>query len=450
MSNATEPHDVVYTKPISLRLQILFWLMAWIPVIVLVAFFLKFTVNAPSSDDFDAILGFLNRYFPENRWNAFFSLTELHNEHRIILTRFLAWLNVILFGKVSFTGLTVIANASLLLLAGVLIRLGRKEGLRDFWLIPVLCLILVCQDSSNMLIAMFGLQNLIVHAFAAVSFLTWNRSRLWSAVFGTLAVCTSSCGLLIFPILSAFEIYATITSEKKGIMSGVRQAVTTNDAFPLLLCVCVWGLYFWGYHSPPHHPSLLTGFKIPHRFAQYIVLLMGTPLSQFGHPMTHVFGLSFLCLMCAVLWKSDWRKHSTLVCLIFFELGTMFIIASARCGFGSGHPYNTRYRIIALTLWACTYLLAADLLRQRLTLARFHTVGIWLASLAIAFNLLTSRYSIHGFQRLNQSMSEQLSPQQANLRTIEGSEHFYEIAIESQSKGLFHWQYLRQSDSTPQ
>jgi hypothetical protein len=423
-------------------LRILIWVMACVPPVVFVYFFLTYSVNAPWSDDFDAILGFLNGFFPDNRLDAVFSLTRLHNEHRIVLTRFLAWGNAMLLGHVSFTALTVIANSSLFFLAGMLVYSGRQVGLQNFWLIPIPCLILACQDNSNMLIAMYGLQNLVVHAFAAAAFLTWNHQRILSALFGILAVCTSSCGLLVFPIMTAFEIYAVLALDQGKFTAGTRQRLLRQASFPFALSVIIWGLYFWGYQSPPHHPSLLTGLMIPHRFLQYIVLLIGSPLVRFGHPMTHVIGLGFLCLLGFVLWKTDWRRHAAIVCLILFELGTMFIIASARCGFGSGHPYNTRYRIISLTLWACTYLLASVWLLPHLKSSRIRTVGIAFASLAVAFNLLTARDSRASFEILSHAINEQLTPQLAITKTIEDSERFYQIAVESESKGLFHWPYL--------
>jgi hypothetical protein len=415
--------------------------MLLIPFPVLLVYFLKFAVNAPALDDYDAILAFLSDFAPDHFWRALFDLGRFHNEHRIVLTRFLAWLSVMLTGRVSFWGLVGIATGLQALLAVLMVWEARRTGLRAFWLVPIPCLLLACQDPTNGLIAMYGLQNLAVHLFAGLAFACWPARRWWGIFFGVVAAGTSACGLLVLPILAGFTICMAgpdVGQSLKDKLPFIRKA---GVHWVVIVAVAVWALYFWGYTTPAWHPSLSSSFGKPLKMLAFAAALASSPLRRLGDSWSPVLGAVELILMLFVLSRCNWRRNSFFVSLIAFELATVLLMSLSRSQMGVQQAYETRYRIVALALMANIYVLTAQSMAVVLPARQGKWIAVSLAGLALCCNLYTARGNFPGYFQLHRAMQQQLSSRLEDSTELvyPNGEAALRIAVEADRKGIFVW-----------
>ena len=88
-----------------------YWLLAlFLPVVSLVVLLSFFSVDAPFSDDYDAILAYLVNPFP----GRLLHLADFHNEHRIATARIVFESVYWIFGRINFRACMVVGAAFLL------------------------------------------------------------------------------------------------------------------------------------------------------------------------------------------------------------------------------------------------------------------------------------------------------------------------------------------------
>lgn len=129
----------------------------------------------------------------------------------------------------------------------------------------------------------------------------------------------------------------------------------------------IW-MYSYGYHKPGDHPSLLFIFKNPIEFIKFLLACIGAPVYRYRRDVATFFGLSGMIISVYLVWvliKSRKIKFDCLVpyiALSVYSLGSAFITAFGRAGFGGNQALRSRYITISNLFWisniAFFYLLA--------------------------------------------------------------------------------------------
>ena len=336
----------------------------------IVAFWLcwgHLAVNVPKWDD-HALKAYL---FYSEREATFtgkiYQLFRQHNEHRIVLDRFVTWLDYAVFGKLNYLHLMLLGNAGLLGLLGIfgavlargpaMSSLKKMSSLR--YLPPIAFLLFNLSSWENAFWGMAALQNFSVVLFVlgAIYILSFTQNLTGAVILAILATLTSGNGILIWPI--------------GAVLLGLQRRFRPLVFWGISAAVVI-GLYFVGYEKPAGNPpsrgsiiDLLKGWLafngaagevFPVGSAFTICLLLG--------------GLLTVVLLITSLWvlfnqfqaESQWRTGAPISAFflgsVAFLLGTAAIVAWSRVGFGLDVLITSRYKIYSLTLLAVAYVFA--------------------------------------------------------------------------------------------
>ncbi|MCY7359661.1 MAG: hypothetical protein LH609_19840, partial [Rudanella sp.] len=191
----------------------------------IVAFWLcwgHLAVNVPKWDD-HALKAYLFYSDQETTFTGkIYQLFRQHNEHRIVLDRFVTWLDFNLFGRLNYLHLMILGNASLLgLLAifGAVLFLSFRgtsgptmrnpDGVTTsgsftwlHYLPPIAFLLFNLSSWENAFWGMAALQNFSVVLFViwAIYILSFTQNLTGAVILAILATLTSGNGILIWPI----------------------------------------------------------------------------------------------------------------------------------------------------------------------------------------------------------------------------------------------------------
>jgi hypothetical protein len=320
--------------------------LAWIavPFLAYLALLQLLWFNAPVWDDFEVLDGtvyLMGAHLPAERLAFLFSQ---HNEHRIVVTRALAWAAAELAGgRVDFRVLTLIGN---LALAGLLVLFWAEFRHRvDGWVIAASGFIL-CQLTyfQGALLSMAAISNIgvIAFAFAALRFSMHPGSANlgWALAFGLLAAGSQGNGLFVLP-LAAIGCALRGARHRAWLFAGVA--------------IVTWILYLATYHRPPNHPSVLEALRHPVDAIHLFVVFVGGLAPGVG-PAT-VFGALLLGALGWLVARAFWKEQPAVALWIAFIMLSAAAAAASRVGFGVFHA--SRYAINSSALTALVFLLLA-------------------------------------------------------------------------------------------
>lgn len=326
-------------------------------------------VNVPKWDD-HALKAYLFYSEQETTFTGkIYQLFRQHNEHRIVLDRFVTWLDYTLFGKLNYLHLMILGNASLLGLLGIfgaVLKRSKSKEMISFqkmsslsglnYLPPIAFLLFNLSSWENAFWGMAALQNFSVVLFVlgAIYVLSFTNSLLGAIILGLLATLTSGNGMLIWPI---------------GAVLLVLQRRFRPLAFWGISTVLIIGLYFLGYEKPAGNPpargpivDLLKGWLAFNGAAGEVF-----PISSTFTLCLLLGGLLTVALLMTSLWvlfkqsqTEPYQRTGSPVSTFFlgsvaFLLGTAAIVAWSRVGFGLDVLITSRYKIYSLTLLAVAY-----------------------------------------------------------------------------------------------
>ncbi|WP_229254019.1 hypothetical protein [Dyadobacter sp. NIV53] len=185
-------------------LTLIFSLIILLPVIIYFMAWDYYAINIPKWDD-HALKAFIVEYAGADNWKEKIpALFKQHNEHRISVTRMIAWADFTTFGALNFKHLMLAGN---LLLLGVIplwliLLLKNKKPL--FALLPIPFIWLTLAFWENMYWGMASIQNFGVVTFTLWTFyLCLNPKPIvftFSLLLAWITVLTSGNGLLVLPI----------------------------------------------------------------------------------------------------------------------------------------------------------------------------------------------------------------------------------------------------------
>jgi hypothetical protein len=327
--------------------------------------------DVPFWDMWDGYLDFYNRTLSRD----FSAWWYQHNEHRIILSRLLFWMDIAWFGGKSV--FLIIVNFMLAISAALFLSWIFKEAFKGqeyscvHWLLYTLCLTLPLSwiQQENLVWAFqsqFFLAQLLPLAAFYCFYLSEQRQS-WGWFWTSLAVGVASAGTMAngVIVLLLLVLVALIASEAR-----LRKT--------LFYAVSAWvvlTLYFFDYQSPQGHGSMAdTIIEHPVGMLKYTALYIGSPihilLSEVSpgsldmpilyFSMASGFFLMFCSLAILVLVLRHPKVHILEIALLGFIAyigATAFGTAGGRLMFGLEQALAGRYRTPAILLWLCFLIL---------------------------------------------------------------------------------------------
>lgn len=369
-------------------------------VCVYFAFSWKNSVNLPILDDFNFLDDIL-RIEDHASWHRkLFSIIAQHNEHRIALSRVVAFCQLHLTGQIDFRWLVLIGNLGLVAMVLFMAWAGVNQG-GKFWSYFILVVPVVFSPFQSYQMyswAMPAISNYWSVAFSigALACLAWqSKYRMPLAIAMALtAVFTSGQGLVLLPIALLLLLYFRRWHE------ALIWAV---------MCFCIWIVYFKLHHIRVENPTndnflkVIVWFFVLVGQAPAEAILIFIPDSLVGKPENFValrvmFGVG-TCILAGILFFN--KKFRT----DFFLLsatGYTFALCAAAAASRSFLPYtyalSSQYRnwsLVIVSLLALGLIVTIVSDRRRLfaisaTFSMFVIVniGLWFSELPFmqAFN----------------------------------------------------------------
>ncbi|MBU3574784.1 hypothetical protein [Polynucleobacter sp. UK-Mo-2m-Kol15] len=322
--------------------------------------------NIPFWDMWDGYLDFYTRAKSGN-W---YSWVAQHNEHRILLSRILFWIDLALFhGQVWFL---LLMNFVFITTGYLIFRAALKESPSNSkWVSFFIFAWLFSWCQKENLTWGFQSQFFLAQLLPLASFYLMHKSStiegrslfyfLGAAGCGLLSAGAMANGVITLPLLSIFCVL---------IGGGWRRIITL-----CFLSACVLSIYFFDYIAPVGHSSLSAALsENPKGFAEFVLMYL-------GGPFYYVFGMGKVGFLAAkiaggvlifgsigfALKALQAPKNSTLMlALLFFILyvgGSAFGTAGGRLNFGVEASLASRYTTPALMCWAAFIVLIYPFVR---------------------------------------------------------------------------------------
>lgn len=353
------------------------------------------------------VAGLINSYSPVPFWDTwagalgFYIAHQIgdlsiwwaqHNEHRIVLSRALFWLDyelangsgILLLGShLVLMGLAVFV---FVLFSRQLLTLTPAQQRRSdilcasvltIWLFQWIQAENIAWEFQSQFFMAQTLPLLALYLLARASTADSNHSgRRWfsaACLAGVASVGTMANGIICLPLMLAYVLVTRQSWQRVVILA--------------LLSVLMLTLYFHNYQSPPSHGSVLTALtQQPLALAHYVLLYLGTPfyylLNGSHAPRLAIVATIFMAAVTVTalircvsrLWRNTdqaspaqtyWLWQLALVFYIIYLAGTALGTGGGRLVFGVNQALTFRYTTPALMAWAATFVLLLPLMRQR-------------------------------------------------------------------------------------
>ena len=322
----------------------------------------------PMGDMWNGTLGFYVNASHGN-WSAWWAQ---HNEHRILLSRILFWMEEAWF---SGTGLFLLVT-NYLLVTGVVILFffiwrERSRGwgacfgaFLSVWLLSWI-------QNDNMIWG-FQSQFVLAQLLPLMAFYFLHRvcqsnshGGRWfaaSATCGVMALGSMANGVITLPLLTLLAL-ALRMNHRRVIVLG---ALSILGVF----------LYFHGYQAVGGHGSLTQSLKeIPEGVIDYMQVYLGGPFYFFlgENPLSLMFARiasvvlvvgAILCLQKELSAPHRSSLALAMLCFILYIGGSAFGTAGGRAIFGAGQALTSRYMTPALMAWAAFFVLVVPGLKH--------------------------------------------------------------------------------------
>lgn len=370
-------------------LGLLLW--AWV-LATSVSIVIAHRSDVPFWDMWDGALGF----YLNQEGSLLERLWALHNEHRIVWSRVLFWMEYRWFGGTQDFLLAV--NTALMMLSSMAIlyalvfRRSAPARIDAAWILPgwILASLPLWWVQFENLTWAFQSQFYLAYLLPLLSLLALAAAHDgWRPGWPTawlLAVCSAGSmanGLVALPMLTVFALWLR-ASPRYLLLCGIST-------------VLVWTAYFWGYESPAHHGSLLTTLQtMPGQMLQYLVWYWNSPwvlgghLSIQPHDMTAIVLAVMLAVFAAglAIWHAWLRQRGrsepwslALLMMAGFVLAASIATAGGRAIFGAEQALTSRYTTPVLLGWSCligaVLLLASSNTKRRTALGRVSSIVLF-------------------------------------------------------------------------
>ena len=319
----------------------------------LVVLLVFFTVDAPFSDDYDAILAYIVRPFPERLLH----LADFHNEHRIVTARIVFEAVYWIFGCINFRACMGV-GAVFLLGYGLLLSSVFKQiwAFAKWYYIPCVWMVVSTLNNDNVCWAMTSVSNVPVLFWTFCSIMAFAQRKTvkckWlsvatAVVCAILATFSTGAGMFVWFGLLFVQLHEWLID--KGSWSnawksrrGIGELFTTEFAVVSSMCVICVSAYLHGMYgaSLKEPPNIVN-------MALFFLSFMGAIIPVFS--ISIAIGLLFLCVMVVIVVILP--RNSNII-------ATAFLLCLVLC-VGAATPFRSfavdsalvgRYRIIPVSI----------------------------------------------------------------------------------------------------
>jgi len=334
---------------------------------------------------------------------SFTWLWSQHNEHRLVITRILFWLDYTLFSA-SHVPL-ILLNYIFALLSCIVFHfyvqsIGEARGWSNKFIFAVSLAI------SGWLFSLMQWENFywefqsqffLAQLLPFTVFFLLFKSKygeldvaFWVAcVLGVLSAGCMANGVLALPMAFVYLVLAGDSPRKKIII--------------LLLSIVVGTAYFRNYTSPAGHDHLLDALRNrPVEFFNYVTIYLGAP---FGYIFKNkliaiIFGVALIEMAAFFFWKIATQKkplnarqkiNLSLLFFIGYVMVTAVGTAGGRLIFGIDQALSNRYTTPTIMAWSALFVILANnlVLTQINSLKRYAIIGfcVLFVAASLAFQM---------------------------------------------------------------
>lgn len=356
-----------------------------IPFFFYISVIYLFSANVPFSDDYDAVLKFIEQF---TEFSSFGERIQLlfaqHNEHRIVFSRIVILLQQFLLGHINFRILVFTGNLGWLLTIIVLcLRMRKDYKFSLFAILPIIYLLLSFSHMENMFFPMASISNywVIFYLVAFLWFLVEKKDVPFTVLFA-LGLFTSGNGIIMYILGNVYLI--------------LRKEIRSFVFFFVISGILIF-IYFWDYHSPAYHPSAKVALENPYILIQYLFQFIG---NIFIIPQIAIAAgiLIFACLTIFILHNNFLPKDDFLVLLAIYSIINALVTAVTRGGFGLEQGIPSRYTMYSALALTTVYLIGLRSVEDRLHI-RYITFST-LVSVSFFFIILLGGYLSQSFQHI--------------------------------------------------
>ncbi len=318
-------------------------LLVLFPIAIYISAVLIFSINIPADDDYDAVLGFLNKFVTSNNLGEkIWILFSQHNEHRIFFNRVVELLQYYIMGKANFYVLSIIGNLGWVLSFFVIYKLYKKKFNNFKYLLPISIIFFSFLTHTLMSWSMASIQQYYQVLFLLLSyyFLIYKfsiKNALLYQFFLLLGVWTGGGGLIFYiPAV----IYLFFKRRNK-------EAIVTSILF--LINAYFYFIFFnYQFMSSVSFSYFLKHFS---DILIYVLNFIGNikVLTRYEY----IVGLVFL--LCSIYIAFKKRCEFQILILLSVTL-TALAVAIDRVHFGIWQALSSRYTMYPIILLSCDYL----------------------------------------------------------------------------------------------
>lgn len=367
-----------------------------LPILIFIGTVFSLATDVPYMDDFDAVLGFLNHGWPQMASH----LCDFHNEHRIAVPRLFFAALYAIEGVFNFRHCILIGDA--MLLAYVCLFAHRiHRAASSLCALPFLWLFLDILNYENTLWALTSIQWHGTFLFALGAFIAYEKSERmpWLALalsFAAACNLSGGAGIFIWPALVLMEAFFCFRTHGTWAINSWptwKKFLSARLFILVVVGLSVSLLYLHGFHGNSRHlvhnlAPVATGFQ-PLRMIDFFVSFCGA-----AYPFFHMPALFCGSIVCGLLAMIAFRIHKindpVLLSMLTFTLGSAVAGALFRSNLFDNAALAVRYRILSLTLIACTISLTYNLFKKPLARKTFHRVLVLVLLATIATNIMSA------------------------------------------------------------
>jgi len=354
------------------------YVLMTIPIIFYLWITLRFTINMPWWDDYDAILNWINRFIlHQGNFNYLISmLFEQHNEHRILFDRIFILFNYYILGSINFVFLNYIGYLGLFALFCLMIYFSLKNGLSGMYLLPIPFLFFSLCQNELISFAMASMQQYwqLFFCLLAIIIITKNENikishLIFSLLLSIVASFTGGGGLIVFPVILAYLIVY-----KKGLKNIIIWLVISTLTFIFYFVIL------------KYHQTLIDieshKFVVEHplQYIKYIFCFLGgitgSKISSF------IYGVILSVFL--VILNVKYYKNATKILFFLLIILTAAAAGLDRISLGVIEATSSRYTIYSIILSVVLYICFMSQVKSIVFRKTFFIISLIL-SLAIFF-----------------------------------------------------------------
>lgn len=317
----------------------------------------------PFWDAWHGYLGFYTR-ITEGHWADWWAL---HNEHRIVLSRLLFYIDLAWFDGTAwflFACNYLLAFAAFLTFRAML-RDAAGPAAPPRTVRLVACFVLICLFTwmqrenfawafqSQFFLAQWLPLLALFLLYRSTRGATGRRDFVLACIVGVLCIGTMANGVLALPLMVAYALLMRSGWKRAGVLACLAAA-----------CLVA---YFADYRAVNGHGSLRDAvLHHPVQLLRYVLLYIGSPFVHISGTRSlaigQAAGLAFVALALFRAWQAlrAPRRHALAICLltyILYIVGTAAGTGGGRLPFGLAQAITSRYTTPAIMGWMALLLL---------------------------------------------------------------------------------------------